>query len=510
MSGRFRRFTRSWLCLLIAVMPGYAMPVQTCAQEATSSAGAPQLGESDDVGDYMTIPAFAGLTFHNPVRLTHDPRGDRYYLAEQAGRVYAFENVPDTTDKHLVLDTADQTQGFLGAGLLGFALHPEFGLADSPNRGYFYVWYTHSTHPVGTSDEDTPWDSPATTRLSRFKIPDGTLTANPDTECVMIDQKSYWLIHNGGAMFFHPDDGFLYLTVGDDDAHGGELLDAAQRIDRSLTGGVLRIDVDRDPERSHPIRRQPIDGVTGHYFVPDDNPFVSPDGDALEELWCIGLRSPHTMTHDPVTGRIFSGDVGLSSIEEVNLIERNANYQWPFREGDGPGETDPPADPIGREAGPVHAYNHAHNDKSVIGGYVHRGEALPELTGKFIFGDNVSNRIWSLEYHDETQPPTIVELSMLAGETGEIGGITDFTPSAEGDILVLRMGRSRIAKLLARAVEPQPTPAQSEPGAQATGQPTPTLDDTTTVAPSCGAGMMPAAAFATLGLLFMHRPRGRR
>lgn len=41
------------------------------------------------------------------------------------------------------------------------------------------------------------------------------------------------------------------------------------------------------------------------------------------------------------------------------------------------------------------SYSHASGDgRSVTGGYVYRGAALPELRGSYVFGDFVSGNIW--------------------------------------------------------------------------------------------------------------------
>ena len=129
-------------------------------------------------------------------------------------------------------------------------------------------------------------------------------------------------------------------------------------INLGLFAGVLRIDVDRDPARSHPIRRQPVDAeappsgwpasFTQGYFIPDDNPWQSPDGSRLEEFWAIGARSPYRLTIDRPTGEIWVGDVGQSLEEEINRIERGANYQWPFREGAKAGAAVRPESPAPR------------------------------------------------------------------------------------------------------------------------------------------------------------------
>jgi len=63
--------------------------------------------------------------------------------------------------------------------------------------------------------------------------------------------------------------------------------------------------------------------------IPADNPFYDGDGPNLDEIWALGLRNPYRISVDPVTGRLFIGDVGANdnatSIEEINLGARGAN-----------------------------------------------------------------------------------------------------------------------------------------------------------------------------------------
>src|SRR4030095_13702535 len=165
--------------------------------------------------------------------------------------------------------------------------------------------------------------------------------------------------------------------------------DSAQRLNRGLFSGVLRIDVDQNPARSHPIRRQPRSGGTGsppsysaNYFIPNDNPFLDPAGTILEEFWAIGLRSPHRMTLDRLTQTIWLGDVGQDRFEEVSTIVRRGNGQWPYREGFQTGPRSRPVVLLGVEQPPVYDYPHESGNNCVIGGYVYRGTRFPDISGK--------------------------------------------------------------------------------------------------------------------------------
>src|SRR5690606_4598025 len=120
---------------------------------------------------------------------------------------------------------------------------------------------------------------------------------------------------------------------------------------------------------------------TANYFIPNDNPWQNAGGSILEEFYAIGLRSPHRMTFDPATGRIWLGDVGQGTREEVDIIEKGGNYQWAYREGTIAGPKSKPNPLIGADKPPVHDYSRTLGN-CVIGGYVYRGSEHPSLFGR--------------------------------------------------------------------------------------------------------------------------------
>jgi uncharacterized repeat protein (TIGR03806 family) len=238
-------------------------------------------------------------------------------------------------------------------------------------------------------------------------------------------------------MFFHPKNGFLYWTDGDN-----SVSDNDQIINKSLYSGVFRIDVDcRGGSVSHPPPRQPIGGFTANYFVPNDNPFAG-QPKVLEEFFCLGLRSPHRMTYDPPTGKIFIGDVGESSREEIDVIqpgESGLNFQWNRCEGN-LGKMTPPY--LGISRGPLLDYPHT-DGRAIIGGYVYRGrEFARDLGGKYIFGDNVFRTVWALD--EAATPVTKTLLCVMPKGAGpnsgsDYTGLSSFGTDADGEIYFCQM-----------------------------------------------------------------------
>jgi glucose/arabinose dehydrogenase len=305
------------------------------------------------------------------------------YAGSRDGRI--IEIVPGSTSETglLFLDISDRVWTGQDSGLLGVALHPEFGDLLSTNRGFLYLYYVHE---AGDGDRFI--------RLSRFEKPDGMSTADASTESILIQQKLGPTLHRGGGLLFGAD-GYLYLSIGD---LGWP--NQSQDIVELFNSCVLRIDVDSNSATSHPIPTQPSTGdaetYTQGYMIPDDNPFVDEPGGVLEEYYALGTRNPHRMSIDPVTGYILIGDVGSnmsSSLEEINRVEWGANFGWPFREGSTNIAT-PPTTIWGTITDPQQTYPRAEG-ACIIGGHVYRGAAIPSLFGRYVFGDCTNNNIWA-------------------------------------------------------------------------------------------------------------------
>ena len=108
--------------------------------------------------------------------------------------------------------------------------------------------------------------------------------------------------HNGGLLVFGPD-GMLYIGTGD----GGSADDPERNGQDlgSLLGKILRMDPARAETRPTRSRR--------------DNPFVDRAG-ARPEVYSYGLRNPWRFSFDRENRALAIGDVGQSSLEEIDII----------------------------------------------------------------------------------------------------------------------------------------------------------------------------------------------
>ncbi|MCX8495185.1 MAG: PQQ-dependent sugar dehydrogenase [Akkermansiaceae bacterium] len=428
---------------------------------------------SNSVATLATKNAFPNLSLNELMFLTPYPRSNDLAIVTKPGRIYRFENKESVTNAGLqpILDISSQVFNYNDSGMTGLVFHPEFGLASSANRGYIYVTYKWRPNPAGSVDAEYGY-----IRLSRFTVPDGQTAADPKSEQILVQNFDRQPWHDAGCLLFGPE-GYLYFSIGDEGG-GNDEYNVTQKINGRLHSGMFRIDVDRVSARSHAIRRQPQAhpglpagwpaSYTANYNVPNDNPFVNPNGSVLEEYYALGLRNPYRFSQDPVTGKIWIGDVGQSTREEVNILQAGANYGWAFREGTVAGPQAPPASIIGTLKEPIWDYGRDQGG-CAIGGYVYRGHELAaELTGKYIFTDWVSHRIYALTTSGETFE------SME--DLGSVPGPRSCGLDANGEIYFLT--DSQILKLTRQTVgAPGPPALLSQTGA---------FTDLATLTPSTG------------------------
>ena len=343
------------------------------------------------------------------------PPGDtnRLFVVEQNGLLWIIQNgvllptpalnITNRVQPPLVASNPNDERGFLG-----LAFHPGFNNPASPG---YQMLYTYNSEPLGTGPTYVAPNGAVQNYknvLNEWKI--SSTNANvidPASRREVISFGKNASNHNGGTCTFGPD-GYLYLALGD----GGDANDVgashivpggnAQNLSTPL-GKMLRLDP-LNPAlttgSSDPI------SANGQYRIPTTNPFQGVG--QVPEIYAYGLRNPYRFAFDPVTGDLIEGDVGQNNVEEINRIVIGGNFGWAIKEGDflfnqtngqaGPAGTigSPPGnhspgspsgliDPI---TGTLGTLEYDHNEGiSITGGFVYRGTAIPELYGKYIFGD---------------------------------------------------------------------------------------------------------------------------
>ncbi|MBC8145932.1 MAG: PQQ-dependent sugar dehydrogenase [bacterium] len=307
--------------------------------------------------------AFPRFRFSNPVDLQHADDGtNRLFVVEQPGVIRVFANSPSADSARTFLDIRDRVTDGGEMGLLGLAFHPNY-----EENGFLYVNYTAQ--------------SPLRTVISRFTVDPGNPNrAVATSEFVLLEFAQPFQNHNGGQVSFGPD-GFLYIAVGDGGS-GGDPENHGQNK-QSLLGKILRIDVNA--------------GSNGLlYSIPQDNPYAGSSGSERKEIYAYGMRNPWRFSFDPVTGWLWTGDVGQNAYEEIDIIEKGKNYGWRIMEGKHCFNPRNGCDTSGLTL-PIWEYGRTLG-VSVTGGFVYRGTRVPELVGEYLYADFGSGNIWGLRY----------------------------------------------------------------------------------------------------------------
>ncbi|MEQ8791101.1 MAG: PQQ-dependent sugar dehydrogenase [Pirellulaceae bacterium] len=409
----------------VALWPRPALPVRVMAEEVVFPMSPPGSAQ------WASENIFPQHKFFEPTAVAIAADGSRRVLVlERRGTVALIRDEPASSRKTEILDFSSQVirTPYDDDGALNLVLHPQFGQADSPHRGYFYIYYTADR------------DGVCYDRLSRFTLGDDD-RVDPDSEVVLIDQRDRNLWHNGSGLAFGAD-GFLYVGMGDE---GGDSdsFENGQKIDKNLFSGILRIDVDRrGGDISHAPKRQPDNGETADYFIPNDNPFVGMPG-VLEEFWAIGFRNPHRFAFDE-RRQLWVGDVGQILREEIDVVTAGSNCGWSHREGNLPFDRSylkgrPPAEPIGVATPPLFEYPHVNGNNCVIGGYVYDGQRYPQLRGKYLYADNGSGRIFALEFEGSR---VIANHEIASLPVSSKTGISSLTRSPDGELWIVVLGQA--------------------------------------------------------------------
>lgn len=360
--------------------------------------------------------------FVAPVTVVEPPDGSkRLFVVDEIGKIWIINSdgkkladpFIDLTSKMVTL-----FPGYDERGLLGLAFHPNF-----KSNGKFYLFYTAPPPPGGptvqTGNTGLPMTWSSLTRISEFKVSGSNPNkAGLGSERVLLEEPHPQLNHNGGTIAFGPD-GYLYISIGDggnkNDIGPGHVEDwyeanaggNGQDIEANLLGNILRIDVNSTSKGKN-------------YAIPSDNPFVGKRG--LDEIWAYGFRNPYRFSFD-MSGskRLFVGDAGQNLYEEVDVVTKGGNYGWNVKEGthcfnaaDELTELSscPDVDAFGNPLiDPVLEMNNHDNPKGgnfvvVVGGYVYRGNTIPGLQGKYLFGNFSA---------DEDEPEGEVYMSNPAG-----------------------------------------------------------------------------------------------
>lgn len=353
---------------------------------------------------------------NRPIQVTA-PEGDpRLFIVEQRGVIKILKDGAILPVPFLDIDSkVPNISGNDERGLLGLAFHPDYA-----NNGYFFVNY------ISVINNNTV--------VERYQVSGDPDVADPASNKLIITLAQPFTNHNGGNLQFGPNDGYLYIGLGD----GGSANDPGDRAQclNTLLGKMLRLDID-----------VPMETIA--YEIPPDNPWVDGDPGTLDEIWARGLRNPWRYSFDSMTGDLYIGDVGQNTLEEIDFQPASStggeNYGWRIMEGENcfvASNCDDPPIPCNDPSLelPIHQYDHTVGF-SITGGFVYRGAAIPQIQGVYFFADFGTAKIWSFRYDGENKTEFTDRTAELAPGGGlAISSISSFGQDGFKELYIVDRG----------------------------------------------------------------------
>jgi glucose/arabinose dehydrogenase len=375
------------------------------------------------------------------------PAGDynRLFIVRQTGQVHILNLSTGLVNATPFLNISARLTATNGEqGLLGMAFDPNYA-----SNGKFYLNFTVPGGAFGNG----------VTHVSQFSV-----SADPDVADISVANEKLLLSfdhpennHNGGWIGFSPrpgDENNLYISTGD----GGNFDDQDQigghhepggnaQWNQTMLGKMLRIHVD---------------STSGTATIPSDNPFANTLPPIVKEIWLLGLRNPFRDSFDRATGRMFIGDVGQNTREEVDVqLPSNPgggeNYGWRDREGfiQNPAyaTATPTPTPIPPRVDPILDYPRG-TGGTVIGGYVYRGKQIPQLRGIYVFGDYLVHKIFTLNYDGATASnfqditAQLFPIPDPPSPNINLGNPSGFGEDANGELYITDIGNGNIYKIV--------------------------------------------------------------
>lgn len=335
------------------------------------------------------------------------------FVSDQMGVIYRINNQKADTFFNVRAQLPDFifTPG-IGTGLGSFAFHPDY-----LHNGLIYT--THAERYLGKPADfqfaDT-FRAGLQWVLSEWKINDVKANKFNGTRRELLRINEPTTAHGVQDLSFapvadksNPDYGKLFMGIGDGGSNNIKRPDLVHSK-KSLLGTVIRID---------PLGKN---SPNGHYGIPPDNPFAN-DTDPMvrKEIWAYGFRNPHRLAWDMKNkGRMLVADIGEANVEELNVIEKGADYGWPAREGNYRIDTKESLKklyPLSSEERtvfhpPFAEYDHT-DGNAISGGFVYEGE-IALLKDKYLFGDIVNGRLLYVNVDKPLSDSSIYEISIVA------------------------------------------------------------------------------------------------
>ncbi|WP_169337661.1 PQQ-dependent sugar dehydrogenase [Segetibacter koreensis] len=448
----FPTFTNDELNQIVSFLNTHKLPATKVTKEDGKELSDPIPGkikssnlvvEMKEVTQFPPSSDSGKLPLTRITKLDYQPNTGTSFVLDLRGKLYKLQdNKPSVYMDMAKLKPKFVNEPGLATGFGSFAFHPQFA-----TNGLIYT--TH-TEPPGSAKADFAYpDSIKVTLqwvLTEWKAdnPAAATFSGKGRELFRVNMVAG--IHGVQEITFNPlakpgneDYGLLYIGIGD----GGSVENGFPFLTHSrekIWGTTIRINPTGKNSRN------------GQYGIPPQNPFTkSQNSKDLGEIYAYGFRNPHRITWSK-SGRMLVCNIGHGNIESVNLVMKGHDYGWPVREGSfvlNPyGELNkvyplPVNDSSYHITYPIAEYDHDEG-KAISGGFEYSGTSIPELKGKYLFGDIPTGRLFYIDMSDVKQGRQAIIKEWNISVDGKVKTLTELCGTGRVDVHFGRDSRGEL------------------------------------------------------------------
>lgn len=257
--------------------------VDSKAEEAAAEQAAAGQPTADSGTDALPFSVSEVTQFDSPWAMTFLPDG-RLLVTEMAGTLRLYDLEDDSSG---TISGVPEVEHVAQGGLGDVVLHPEFG----SNQLVYISFVEADDNGLG-----------AAVARARLALDDNGGGALEDLEVIWRQSPKKSGDGHFGYRIAFDNDGLLWISSSE-----RKEFDPAQDMNTNL-GKIVRLNDDGS--------------------VPEGNPFAN-QGEVAAQVWSLGHRNILGMAFDS-DGKLWAHEMGPKGGDELNLIEKGANYGYPL------------------------------------------------------------------------------------------------------------------------------------------------------------------------------------
>jgi aldose sugar dehydrogenase len=286
---------------------------------------------------------FEGL--NNPTSMAFLGPNDILVLEKNEGTVNRIVDGKMLEEPLLHISVGQQVEW----GMLGIAVSK-----NNPGHTYVFLYYTEANSASSNSDsgndnneedgEISPeqQDDILGNRLYRYELIDNKLT-NPT---LLLDfpatspfnDSEHENNHDGGKVLINPNDGNVYISVGDIGGREGQAQNVRDGDPLDGSSGILRVGQNGELVSDNPLaiggegEMQDDAGVNGDGSEEEENSSENENEDRAHDLsdryFAYGIRNSFGIDFDPITGKLWDTENGPTENDEINIADKGFDSGW--------------------------------------------------------------------------------------------------------------------------------------------------------------------------------------